>query len=165
MLEHSLPDSFPLSVIMNRARLTDRLWETEQWTAMAVVVGERWSRIDSDSEVIFRDEVNEQTLYPGFTIRLHKDECESYYYNLISETPQLYVVCRNDETDNRLFPLLVSASYDEAAAYHETVDEVFTLPMPPELYSWLEAYVLENYVPEKKKKRKLTDWKKAGQRG
>jgi hypothetical protein len=165
MLDLSLPDSFPLSVIMNKATVTDHLWETEQWTALAVVVGERWNEIGNDSEVIFRDELNEQTLFPGFSIRLHKDECESYYYNLLSEEPHIYVVCRTDETDNSLFPLLVSASYDEAAAYHETDDEVFTLPMPPELYPWLEGYVLENYVPEKKKKRKLTNWKQDGQGG
>ena len=50
-------------------------------------------------------------------------------------------------------------SYDEATSYMEVDEPVFSLPMPPEVYRWLEAYVLEHYVPERKKKRKRDDWK------
>jgi hypothetical protein len=55
---------------------------------------------------------------------------------------------------------MVTLSYDEAAAYTEVEEEVFAVPMPPEVYRWVENYVLEHYVPEKRRKRKRVDWKR-----
>lgn len=159
MLPQSLPESFELSILMQKSTITNNIWETEQWSAVGVVIGERDTADGSDREVIFSDANSQQLIFPGYSISLHKDECESYYYNLLSEHPRIFIVCRTDAVDNTMEPLLVSASYDEAAAYHESDDEVYTVPMPAELYQWLEAYVLENYLPEKKKKRKLTNWK------
>ena len=49
-------------------------------------------------------------------------------------------------------------SFDEAHAYLEGDDEVYAVDVPAELYKWTEAYVIANYFPEKKKKRKLRDW-------
>ena len=159
MLELSLPESFPLSVVMQQTRVTTNIWQTIQWSAIGVIVGERHTSNGEESELILQDEHSAQHLHPGYRIRLHKDECESYYYNLIAESPQIYIVCRTDEVDKLMRPMLVSASYDEAAAYHESDNEVYTVPMPAELYNWIEAYVLQHYQPEKKRKRKLTDWK------
>jgi hypothetical protein len=59
-------------------------------------------------------------------------------------------------------PFLVSLSFDEANAYQEGDGVVYAVAMPPELYRWCEHFVLDHYVPEKKKKRRLTDWRKAG---
>ena len=39
-----------------------------------------------------------------------------------------------------------------------------TAPMPGELYHWAERFVLEHYVPEKKRKRKRNNWKESGRR-
>jgi hypothetical protein len=50
-------------------------------------------------------------------------------------------------------------SFDEAHAYVEGDDEIYDVDIPPELYVWVEAYVLINYVAEKRKKRKRVDWK------
>ena len=159
MLQETLPESFELSIILKKESITNNIWETEQWSALGVVVGERKTEDGAESEVIFSDEHKQHIIYPGYIVSLYKDECESYYYNLLSESPRIFIVCRQDDVDNTMQPVLVSASYDEAAAYHESDDEVYTVPMPAELYQWLEAYVLENYTPEKKKKRKLTNWK------
>ncbi|MBD3609414.1 MAG: DUF3305 domain-containing protein [Gammaproteobacteria bacterium] len=159
MLEQSLQESFPLSIVMQKTTVSNNIWETEQWAAIGVVVGERQLANDADSEVIHRDDKSEQILFPGYAVTLYKDECESYYYNMLSDNPTIYIVCRRDEVEEGLQPLLVSASYDEAAAYLETDDEVYTVPMPKELHQWVEAYILQHYVPEKKKKRKLKNWK------
>jgi hypothetical protein len=57
-------------------------------------------------------------------------------------------------------PFLVSLSFDEANAYLETDDvDVFPVAMPPELYRWIEAFVLAHYVPEPRRKRKRDDWR------
>jgi hypothetical protein len=44
----------------------------------------------------------------------------------------------------------------------ETDEIVETVAMPPELYRWAERFVLEHYVPEKRKKRKRDNWKEDG---
>jgi hypothetical protein len=68
------------------------------------------------------------------------------------------VVCR-EEDGERPEPALVTASYGEAASYSEVDENVYAVPIPPEIYLWIEAYVLEHYVPEKRRKRKRDDWK------
>ena len=44
-------------------------------------------------------------------------------------------------------------------AYQEGDDLVYSVPIPAELYRWLEAYVIEHYAPVKRIKRKRKDWK------
>ena len=55
-------------------------------------------------------------------------------------------------------PKNVVALFDEAHAYLEGEDEIYAVDVPPELYLWAEAFVIANYFPEKKRKRKLRDW-------
>ena len=93
---------------------------------------------------------------------LHKDDSESYYFNLMGEKPSVFVVCRLEH--GRLRPFLVTLSYDEAASYMEVDESVSAVAMPPEIYRWCEAFVLTHYVPEKKRKRKRDNWKQGDQR-
>ena len=44
-------------------------------------------------------------------------------------------------------------------SFAETDEVVESVAMPAELYRWVEQYVLENYLPEKRKKRKRDNWK------
>ena len=105
-----------------------------------------------------------QYLYRGFNVSLHLDECESYYHNLMSPKPACYVVTHSN--DNHVpTPFLVSMSFDEAHAYLESDEEVYAVDIPPELYRWLEAYVLAHYVAVKRKKRKRQDWKEQNANG
>lgn len=115
--------------------------------------------LDSESPRTVCDEGDVmQVLYSGFKVRLYVDACESYYFNLISPNPQCYVIARLDE-DNVPVPFLVSMSFDEAQAYSEADEEVYVVDIPPELYRWTEAFVLQHYHPQKRKKRKRDDWK------
>lgn len=162
MLNLELPERFPLSIVMERIKVLHGKWEDERWQASGILVGGHISSGHGPDHVIYQDALSTQTLCSGFELKLHKDEGESYYYNLLSDHPSLFVVCRRDETDNHLFPVLVTASYDEAAAYFESEDEVFTVPMPAEVYRWVEAYVLQNYAPEPRRKRKRQEWHEGG---
>ncbi len=56
-------------------------------------------------------------------------------------------------------PVLVTLSFDAGQAYLEGDETVYNVPLPPELYRATEAFVLAHYVPEKKNKRKLENWK------
>lgn len=153
-----LPDFLPVAVIMER-RPTASRWQSVSWSVVGVTVG---PEPDPDrSPRVIRDEDGiRQVMYGGYRVRLHRDECESYYHNLRSPAPGCYVIARPG-ADEEPVPFQVSLSFDEANAYLEGEDTVFTAPIPAELYRWTERFVLMHYVPEKRKKRKRDDWKGA----
>ena len=157
-LAQTLPDSFPLSVILE-SRPSTNAWAKERWQAVGVSVG---AAAESEVRQISEQAEVRRYLYPGFKVSLHLDECESYYFNLMSERPRCFIIADVDDS-GRPTPLLVSLSFDEAHAYLEGDRDVYAVDIPPELYRWTEAYVLANYVSERKTKRKLEDWK-AGER-
>jgi len=104
-------------------------------------------------------ESGDQYLWSGFRLHLYTDQAESYYANLMGESPSVFVISRPGHED-RLEPCLITLSYDEASAHMEVEDRVDTVAIPPEVYRWVEAFVLEHYVPERKQKRKRENWKK-----
>ena len=103
-----------------------------------------------------------QYVYSNLSLRLFLDECESYYHNLMSPEPSCFIVAREDEDNGseRPIPFLVTMSFDEANSYLEGDDLVYSVPIPAELYPWIEAYVVDNYSAEKRTKRKRKDWRK-----
>ena len=152
-----MKDTFPVAVLMEKRPPVNQ-WADAYWKAVGVVVGE--SENDETRLVHEQDEV-QQYLIPGLTVRLYKDQCESYYHNMKSPQPSCYIICYR--RDNAMpEPFLISMSFDEAHSYLEGDEEVYSVPVPPELYQHTEAYVIDNYFPEKKKKRKLNNWKQGG---
>ena len=149
---------FPVSVILERRPAVSR-WADYVWSAAGITVGQH---LGGPAPELLRDDQG-VSLYRvgGLHVSLHADECESYYYNLISENPRAYVVTRPAEDDGRPLPFLVSMSFDEAHAYLEGDDDIYAVDIPGELYCWTEAYVIANYFPQKKRKRKLRDWSAA----
>lgn len=146
---------FPVSVILER-RPAQSQWAEHVWSASGIAVGQH---TDSREPQLLREDGGVARYLVGdLQVALHKDECESYYYNLVSDQPRAYVVAHIAEDDGRPLPFLVSVSFDEAHAYLEGDDDIFAVDLPPELYRWIEAYVIANYFPEKKKKRRLVDW-------
>jgi hypothetical protein len=156
---------FPVSVLMRYQLTPNNVWSNGQWDVSGVVVGEIGEKFGGDKQVIRNDTRNREYLCAGLTVELYKDDAESYYHNLMSDDPKAFVVCRTDETDdNQCEPFLVTLSYGEATSYMEVDELVYSVAMPPELYRWVEQFVLEHYVPEKKRKRRRENWKDAGKR-
>ena len=155
-----LPERFPVTVIMRGTPGSSR-WAGENWDAVAVVVGERQASAKEGQPE--RHGVRYR-YYDGLEIRLFEDEVESYYHNMMSPKPGCYVIARLDEEmDNPVpEPFLVTLSFDQANAYAESDDPVYAVEIPAELYRWGEAFVLQHYAPEKKRKRKLHNWKQDG---
>ena len=156
--EPSPPGHFGVSVIME-ARLSRSVWADEEWSAVGVTAGEQFDAHEEEVQEIFHEKDVRRLLYPGFRLMLHVDECESYYHNLMAPHPSCYVVADIDDKSQPV-PFLVTLSFDEAHAYLEGDQEVYAVDIPPELYRWSEAFVLIHYVPQKKRKRKLDNWKK-----
>ncbi|MCU7818362.1 MAG: DUF3305 domain-containing protein [gamma proteobacterium symbiont of Lucinoma myriamae] len=158
--ESRLSSSFPVSVIMQKSK-SDNVWVDEIWDAIGVTVGEQGD-VDIGKEktsiIILQQEVITQYLNTGFNLELFADECESYYYNLMSSTSRCFIIVQQNEEDVPV-PFLVSLSYDAAHSYLEGDEIVYAVDLPPELYRWSEAFILNHYAPEKKFKRKRTNWK------
>ena len=154
------PEYFPVSVIME-SRPSNSAWQDLSWNAVGVCAATEHSPDEephAEARVMNLGEIK-QFVYPQLKLRLFLDECESYYHNLMSPQPGCFVMAREDDT-GRPVPFLVSMSFDEANAYQEGDDLVYAVPIPAELYRWLEAYVVEHYIPIKRKKRKRKNWKK-----
>jgi hypothetical protein len=96
-------------------------------------------------------------LWGGYRLNLYLDSCESYWHNLTGEQPSLFVICTETQ-DGGMQPLIVTADGLEASASTEGDDRVFRAPIPPELYLRIEKFVVDNYVPRERKKRKRQKW-------
>lgn len=152
--EIATPASFPVSVILEKRPSTSR-WASSYWTAIGVLAGAQTS---NGVSVLQENGDTVHYLYAGFVINLHRDQCESYYHNMCSPQPSCYIIARLAD-DGTPTPFLVTLSFDEAHSYLEGDDEVYAVPIPPELYVWSEQFMLDNYFPEPRKKRKRTDWR------
>ena len=154
------PDAHPVSVLVERRVGQEGRWPRTEWRVVGVVAGGDGAAGGQVQRTPVRVERDcEQVLWSGFRVELHRDSAESYWYNLTAKAPSIFVVCRCDnEATGELRPFLVLVDADEAGAYLEGDDSVFSLPLPPKIHQWLEHYVVENYVPQAKKKRKRLDW-------
>ncbi|WP_020559790.1 DUF3305 domain-containing protein [Thiofilum flexile] len=152
MHSKTLPERLPIVAILEKRPSVSR-WADAYWTATGVIVGER---SEAPATLLHASNDIEQYIYPGLQAKLHLDECESYYHNLKSPYPSGYILATL-ATDGTPIPYYFTLSFDEANSYLQGSAQVYPVPLPAELYQWLEAYVLEHYAPEPRKKRRLTD--------
>ena len=157
--EQSLSNQFPVAIIMGPQNEQMTRWASLRKEPLAIVAGAHVAQKNSwDTPLRSQTDDDEKFLYSGFTLNLHKDEVESYYLNLKGENPCIFVICSENEA-GQLTPYLVTANYDEATAHMEVEEHVFSLPIPAEVYRWIELFILEYYRPTRKRKRKREDWK------
>lgn len=152
----------PVTVILERRRANSE-WADFTWRASGITCGEHAN--NGLSHPVRETSDLALFLVGGLDIALYEDECESYYFNLVSDTPRAYVLAHSQGTDAPPEPFRVSMSFDEAHAYLEGDDEIFEVDVPAELYMRVESFVIANYFPEKKTKRKLRDWTADGRDG
>lgn len=161
--DKSAATEIPVTVLVECRQASSGRWVQEQWEAVAVVAGKDVMTDESKTTLVHEDSECRRYLWSGLRLVLFKDACESYWYNLMSGTPYLYVICYTEETDNgeeSLNPVLVTADQQEASGHMETDDRVYSVPMPEQVHQWVERFVVENYVPAQKKKRKRQQWAK-----
>lgn len=162
LVERRSAPSFNISVLLEVSYKTlVGGFRTPVWTLVELLV-----RGEGDPGVRERTLVDEtpdykRYLWTGFALSFYRDGGESYWHTLVGEQQEVFVVCQEDENDGTA-PILVTADYDEAMAYHEADDTILSTPMPPVIYRALERFVLENYAPEEKKRRKRKDWHSKG---
>ncbi len=148
------PDErIPLGVVLiHEDRPMDR-WRVARWHVRGVVAG----RAAAAGRRLLRcGDRSQQWLIGGLELRLFRDEAEGYWFNLSGDRPRLFVICR-PEPGGGMAPFLITADGEEAAAYEEGDDQVFPVPMPPEVYRQVERYVLTHFRPRPKRKRRRVD--------
>jgi hypothetical protein len=162
-LKEPIPDSFPVAVLMQRSPAQDNTWIDYVWEAVGITVGGHTRHATENPMLVHEEGGVSQFLYSDLKVSLFRDQCESYYHNMMSPKPGCYIVTRMEEDEEAPVPFLVTMSFDEAHAYLEGDSEIFAVEIPPELYRWIEAYVIANYVAVKRKKRKRQDWRQQDQ--
>jgi len=156
----ALPQAFPVAVVLRYRRTPHNPWQEGSWSVDGIVAGQQADDVGRERVLIHSAADIQLYLCGGFAVHLYRDEAESYYQNLMAEKPAAFVICQRDDNGG-IAPRQVTLSYAEATSYMEMEEDVYNTALPPELYRWLEQYVLEHYVPEKTKKRKREDWKKS----
>ena len=142
----------PVGVMVEHGVVERGKWLMPRYTVLGVVAGESLAAPEPGFTVVREEGHLQQRLWRGLELWLYPDSAESYWYNLTAEKPALFVVCRDDEGEFR--PVVVTANHDEAAAYGEVDDLVYTVDIPPEVHQRLERYVVDHYRPEPRKKRR-----------
>ena len=84
---------FYVSVLLERRLSRSGRWHNWVTQATAVVAGESWAEDDVGCTLIGSDEQSQRLMWSGIAVHLHRDACESYWYNLLSPQPSLFVVC------------------------------------------------------------------------
>jgi len=158
---------FPVTVLLEKRLVKRRFWQSHAWYLSTVALGEGIVDSGTDGELAYSSPTGNVYRWGGFQVTLYKDACERYWHALISDTPKIYVVCRDadPETDaHDIAPLSITVDYDEALAFAETDDLVLSSGIPPELYRHMEEFVLAHYRPVPFKKRKRKNWSDDQQR-
>ena len=144
--------TIPVVVWMEKRPVTSR-WVSHEWAAAAVTL------VDDPAPAGGWEK------HEGHAVSLFRDEAEGYYLNTSTGEPKVFVMWRADEEGGEgATPKFVTLSYNEAARLMDAQEKVDAVPMPASMRSWLEAYVLENYKPEPKKKRARVSFIAPGER-
>ena len=96
--------------------------------------------------------------YDSLEISLHPDEVESYFMNISTDTPRVFVILHQNDDNGETEPFIVTVSADLAASYESVDHAIEVVTMDPRLYPDIEAFVLTHHIPEKIVKRKRKNW-------
>ncbi len=144
------PPQYPVAIIL-RHRPTDpgRHPSGDRWQITGVIVSSQPAPTVLELKARSSPE-GDHYLWSGFSIRLYPDEVESYGSNLRSDYPNLFVICYPNAQGIPV-PSCMTASFAKAHAYPDALIEA--VPLPPELYPWVESYVLAHDAPERRTRR------------
>jgi hypothetical protein len=154
--------SVRVAVVMEREKAPNR-WEDWRHRVAEVVLDE--DTFGSTPRVLRDDGRLAQTLFPGFTVELFKDEAEGYHLNLGSPAAVWFVMWRSDEADpSRAWPEIVTLSYNEAGRLLDAQEHVDNVPLQGDVCGWLQAFTEEHYRPEPKQRKRPASFKHPGER-
>ena len=156
---HQNLSQFTMSIVVERRNKLVNGWESIQWELSAILSDPDGPKSLEGPIVLRESDSSAQYMWKGLRLKLYVDASEGYWFNLMSEVPFAFVIFEQDIDENEPpIPLLISASQDEAGAHLETDSLVLSAPMPADIRDRTEEFVVNNYVPQAKKKRKRRNW-------
>ena len=161
-----------VSVIMRREPIVGAMsrWQSHRWVLENVVLaGEASSTLvqKNATKLTHTDKNNstERWIHAGYRVELFTDDAEGYYLNVTTEAPCWFVLWRMEEqegiTDEPVAkPEMVSLSYHDAGRWLDAQETVEQVPLPPEVVTWLKAFVDEHHVSDLKKRKRPESFKR-----
>lgn len=115
----------------------------------------RWQVLDQCPASEFMP-VEFEDVVQSLSIGVYQDQLQGYFLNLDTDQPFVFFGLRYPEDNKTLRPHVFDAtfSYDEAARWMDSNEEVQTLPMPTAVARWLAELVDVRYQPESKQRRR-----------
>lgn len=151
-MQEKVSDHYSVAAVMLKQK-SKHPWGEDIWSLAGVIPGlspMELTRLEAQGVVY---------ILPDLNVKLFPLHGASYYHNLMSEQPKIYLVCNHcDDETMPLKPLLMTVDSDEAASYMETGEQVLSAHLSVELCQWLERFVLTYYQPEEPKKRRRKRW-------
>lgn len=161
MGQSEIPE-FKVAVVLEKQEKRVKSWISYEWEVAAILSDKEGPDFLEGPITIRESAQTSQYLWKGLKIKLYVDAAEGYWYNLLSDVPYAFIVCELDTVDDDAIPIphLVTISQDEAGAHLETDSLVMSGPLPADIRDSAEQFVVNNYIPQVKKKRKRRDWYK-----
>jgi hypothetical protein len=138
--------------VVLRRRLIDNPWIDHTWSPVTVL-----EDVPSTAPWTVLSQESDATLfYAGSaTIELFRAETANYRDNLADGAPQIWVALRRQGGGPELELTKVTADPAEGEAMFESgTDVIGTVPMPPDIASWIAAFVDKFHVEHVFQKRK-----------
>ena len=154
----------PVAVLLQRTAAPNR-WE--DWHFKLLDVMPAPDAADAVGQTLLADDgKHSRWLHSGFALQLFVDECKGYFLNLTSGKPSWFVSWRPDEQDaSQVEVTAVSVSYIEADRRMFAEEHVESVPLPPEVCEWLQAFTNQHFRPDSARKVRAQSFLKANERG
>ena len=151
---------YPVAVRLRREMRSHRGWPYPHWS-LAEVRAQSQAEVDDEIRctLLAEEADSRDLLWTGLRLRLNRSQAETYWFNLQSTRPSLFVVCRED-LDGGMVPVMVTVDHDAATREMEGDAEVYAAELPAVIREWLEQFVMAHFRPEErggKRRRKPLD--------
>jgi hypothetical protein len=162
-VQAAVTDRVAVGAIVVREPIANNRWIGERWRVDSLVCGAAVGGARR-RELLREGPEGTQYLWSGLELRLRPNEAESYYYNLLGNSPRLYVHCEQAPGGEPI-PLGISAEYIDAMWSQEFGNDTHAVPMPPEVYRIVEQFVMAHYQPEEPRRKRKRDAVSSGEQG
>lgn len=138
--------------VVLRRRAIDNPWIDHMWSPVTIL-----EDVPSTAPwTVLSQEADATLYYAGrATIDLFSTDTANYRDNLADGAPQIWVALRRQDGGSELELTKVTADPTEGEAMFESgTDVIGTVPMPPDIASWIAAFVDEFHVEQVFHKRK-----------
>jgi hypothetical protein len=159
-----LHPTIDVAVVMRRERIEGAAsrWQTWRWVLEDVVKGE--PSFGKQPRLLIKNDSEQRWLHPDFRVELLKTDAEGYYLNVTTQAPCWFVLWRMEEEaalaeEPIAIPQIVTLSYHDAGRWLDAQETVEQVPAPPDIVTWLNAFVDEHHVQELKRRKRPESFK------